>query len=850
MMEACLVEAIKADIREDLANSTIMTICRDERFLRLLVKLIASNGDGEVITGILGQAKNFGAGTATALNRESIRLFRQLATPYFGMPYTDVATKLDDKLYRHLVSITRGCVVDAASNEEAAARMATKNYTAQAVEEGGPLLPNANIIVRDKAHGARRILQRPWDCDDLFKSVITLLVSGKGSIAQKIQNSHVFRGWYEEASRASTEKALTSTFSHLKAARHRFEKNATPLHRIVCDPDANYEWLNRIIVERAGTEDGAHSKSLLEVLDEEVWTVASILADIGDDCLEFIRIWDSPYPDLAKLNRSVKAFLDKMKLLYFNGEVFKVPGHSAFMMDWLKKPHHYWVNGKLMTIGGCADRIARLIENIMPKLKAFVVLVEKVVLAEFPSFEIIAAMNCFDLTEWNSRELTEDRTKDLERLAQAFSVDLDSLKMQFFDHGCVAAKLKREKGLESNAAAWKAAKSQLNDRRLALRHPSTSFDPVHAAYGGLGCSTSGLESDFSVYKRVMGEHRLSAGEAIEEGRLRIMFCPKDKRKNIAKKARLVWKTIYKKSRKRVSARWDKGLPKKVADIPQEDFEDPSKKLCSAGFLRRRRAFADKLAKKATPVTISSEDCGMAWTDKHQAEAAFQAQKVETRKLETLAANGLLPSEMTASLDTKLPAFEQNLKKNCLERERIERRIAAQLKPKTTDVKKLSGLKTFVQHELDCIGFRQALGRVEAEIVQDPRDASLLVYDGVDNMPTLAALAAKLCGLWVVSPLVFMGKPGHIVKFQCALAVRRFIYISPSFADGQPHLSSLLEHCLGQKKIRWKLLSTLEEFVRRKHEAEKKKMEAWLSLWYRGPPIRATLNKSFLQNDWE
>ena len=75
MMEACLVEAIKGEIREDLTNSTCMTICRDERFLRLLVKLIASNGDGDVITGILGQANKFGSGTATALNRESLRLF-------------------------------------------------------------------------------------------------------------------------------------------------------------------------------------------------------------------------------------------------------------------------------------------------------------------------------------------------------------------------------------------------------------------------------------------------------------------------------------------------------------------------------------------------------------------------------------------------------------------------------------------------------------------------------------------------------------------------------------------------------------------------------------------------------
>ena len=77
----------------------------------------------------------------------------------------------------------------------------------------------------------------------------------------------------------------------------------------------------------------------------------------------------------------------------------------------------------------------------------------------------------------------------------------------------------------------------------------------------------------------------------------------------------------------------------------------SSEVCSAAFLRRRRhstaKFAEQCAKNGSLPDVTVEACGDAWTDAHQAELDFNAEKLETRRIETHIANGLLvPSSTT------------------------------------------------------------------------------------------------------------------------------------------------------------------------------------------------------------
>ena len=62
-----------------------------------------------------------------------------------------------------------------------------------------PFLPNLSITLRDKAHASRRILARPWACDEYLQTIAGTLISERWPVAQLIQSSFDHRTWFEEA---------------------------------------------------------------------------------------------------------------------------------------------------------------------------------------------------------------------------------------------------------------------------------------------------------------------------------------------------------------------------------------------------------------------------------------------------------------------------------------------------------------------------------------------------------------------------------------------------------------------------------------------------------------------------
>ena len=569
-----MADSVKHALRKRIWRATVLTIMRDERIKRMLLRTQGSNPDGERFMGIIGQAKEYGSGTSTKINAETSRLIKQLATPYLGAPYTCVQTSMDQDFYDHMIKITRAVCIDSAENEVAAARTAMLDCTEAARNNNDrALLPNCDTIIRDKAHASRRILTRPWECDEVFKSVVTLLVTGKKSISQLVENSHIFQQWYKEASANSATKATTSTFQHLRARKHRFEANATPLHRLTSDPEAAYDFLNRVIVSRPGTTDAADAKRYIEVLDEEVWFLAALLADMADDGLQFTRIWDEANPSTSSMNSDVKRFLDKITALYWDFGIIGVPGHLCFMCEWLSKVHTFFVNGEIRQVGG-PGTIERLLASHKGRTRSWVTVARSVTIAEFPNFEIVAAFDVFELDDWDCAGLSVERKQNLARLAKKFNVNFERLCLQFLDHGNRAQKLKAQKGLDVHEA-WKQAIAHVSSKHVVQeRHPCDALGPVFAAFGGMPCSTCSLEQNFSVFKRVMGEHRLGSGESSEECRMQVIFCPPEWHAEVVKQAQVIWAHLYKPSRHHNCYRFDKGLKRARDDTKQNEL-DPS-----------------------------------------------------------------------------------------------------------------------------------------------------------------------------------------------------------------------------------------------------------------------------------
>ena len=133
------------------------------------------------------------------------------------------APEFDSALCEHICDKIHAITLDAASNEVAAAKD-VMSASAGACIEGAPQghMPNLKIRSRDRAHGMRRVLQRPWEADVYHDALITSLVLGAGSISQLVQHSITFQTWFADCC-AMVDKRLVSTVYHdLRAAKHRY----------------------------------------------------------------------------------------------------------------------------------------------------------------------------------------------------------------------------------------------------------------------------------------------------------------------------------------------------------------------------------------------------------------------------------------------------------------------------------------------------------------------------------------------------------------------------------------------------------------------------------------------------
>ena len=113
-----------------------------------------------------------------------------------------------------------------------------------------------------------------------------------------------------------------------------------------------------------------------------------------------------------------------------------------------------------------------------------------------------------------------------------------------------------------------------------IRHPSDQLELLLPHYKTIGSSTSGLEGTFSVFKRILGEHRVGAEELIEESHMRVIFCDAGWQREVCTMAAKIRTEVYPKSRARTTERNDKGVGGKLKTVDMTPFDD-SMDMCSA-----------------------------------------------------------------------------------------------------------------------------------------------------------------------------------------------------------------------------------------------------------------------------
>jgi hypothetical protein len=151
-MRFCLAEAIACCDREFLRGA-VLSLARDERHGRLLIRFTACSPELVVRTGVLWQ-KNQCPSTADSITRANIEGIEKFCTPFYGCPDMDRQKQPDYTLMQHIVKATEVMNVDSAANELLSVAIKQEDMSVHAY---GQVYHLKNMVVaRDKAHGARR----------------------------------------------------------------------------------------------------------------------------------------------------------------------------------------------------------------------------------------------------------------------------------------------------------------------------------------------------------------------------------------------------------------------------------------------------------------------------------------------------------------------------------------------------------------------------------------------------------------------------------------------------------------------------------------------------------------------
>ncbi len=275
-MTFCLAESLKRLYRTWLRGSCTINLLRDERNSRLLVRFRCSDLAGHRHIGVIGQAKIIKS-TATNITQQTRDLVIQFVTRNWNAPYLKSdrqVQEVDALLFEHIRHHIHAITIDSASDEVASAEnMMCVN------SDSSFHCPGLRTILRDKAHASRRILQRPWSCDSYLSMIASTLISESGSLAQMIQRSADLKAWYEEACSGSTSGVVSTVFTHMRAAKHRYESLASPLCRMALNWKAVIRFLERVSIERQSEGAGVYATASLAAIDEELILQAALLAD-------------------------------------------------------------------------------------------------------------------------------------------------------------------------------------------------------------------------------------------------------------------------------------------------------------------------------------------------------------------------------------------------------------------------------------------------------------------------------------------------------------------------------------------------------------------------------------------
>lgn len=343
-----------------------------------------------------------------------------------------------------------------------------------------------------------RLLSRPFQADSFLKDVILEFVEKPHSVSRLIANSPHIQELYADFRAKTREKVkISKDIRDMAFAPQRYASESKVLARLTLTWDAVLGVLTTLPQWRgAGSIEGTSCLATLRFLSAERLIQLGMMADAAIELHRLVETLDADDFEECDLCSTLERYQEIIRKLFVEGMCLQVPGCTKIMLMHLSEERAINCCGVAVQLGGARDEGA--IAACLTRMSNYVFLMEQVLQAEFPSWELMSAFSVFSLEKMNKRKRVQaddaEKTKALEQLAQAVHVDFEDLKHQFEHFEPIAHKFFSKHG-SSTFSAWKQAiQATTKSRRV---HCVSALLPVLSRLGAWSSSSSGVERGFA-----------------------------------------------------------------------------------------------------------------------------------------------------------------------------------------------------------------------------------------------------------------------------------------------------------------------------------------------------------------
>ena len=589
-----LSEAVKADSQDDIANSCMWAMHRDESQGRLTCRYKAVDSKLQCSFGYLGTEVN-GAQDAESITNSIDTLMTNFTKRFWGAPdKPSITARTKEQLRKGMKRKLAVIAVDSAANEILSAKMMRHPEICGKARHQA-VAPLLKLTLRDTAHARRRAISRPWSADRRMSNAMSKLCLGKRSFPQMLQWSQEVRRVFRRhmvKRRSERGKRLSKSAVNVRAAKHRYEKFQRPLSRLSMWIMPTLEAATEVHNSRTDAA-GKAAGEWLQGLDNKELLLGAGMADAADEGLCWVRQGDTEDYDSATHCREAVVFLSRIKLLFTNRKVLDM-GNSftAHMMKTLSTIIILPLKTGVKLLGDSSGVSQEIIDEVSDALGTWVSLAVTVVQTEFPDYAMVSSLSVFDVVCTSAQVALQAggaAERKLKRIAQVCAVEFQDLVLQFKDHYPRARQIAKDSDFVRNELVWAHLVAQLDKSHKTFKHahPWDVLLICLQLYCIAAPVTHGVESGFSKSRKGFGPQRRRASPHAECFVTRLIhdlskYDTETKKAKLIERARLVYSHLWGRIRQgnadHKRPRLDKGVSR--IGVDRGDTE--------AAFLKKRR----------------------------------------------------------------------------------------------------------------------------------------------------------------------------------------------------------------------------------------------------------------------